>query len=203
MRTTANPRLSLARAGLAAGVLVFTLAACGTSKWGLPYRPDVQQGNWITAEQVAQLQQGMSREQVRFVLGTPTLTDVLHADRWDYPYFNKPGYGDVQQRKFTVWFENDRLVRWEGDPQPERQPFEPSDTGMTAAPGQDATPDNALRNESQSMPADQQAIESGRTTTEPDTTPGSPRPLINTTPPPDTAPGAPTPTGQNPVKVLM
>ena len=49
---------------------------------------------------------------------------MLHADRWDYPYYFKPGYGDAQERKFTVWFENDRLVRWEGDKQPELQPYQ-------------------------------------------------------------------------------
>ena len=61
---------------------------------------------------------------MRFALGSPTLTSVLHADRWDYPYYFKPGYGDAQERKFTVWFENDRLVRWEGDKQPELQPYQ-------------------------------------------------------------------------------
>jgi len=113
------------RAGLAALGLAVALAGCaGGSKWGFPYKIDVQQGNWITQEQVALLQPGMSREQVRFALGSPTLTSVLHADRWDYPYYFKPGYGDAQERKFTVWFENDRLVRWSGDEQPELQPFQ-------------------------------------------------------------------------------
>src|SRR3546814_5062970 len=79
------------------------LTACGGTHWGFPYRPDIQQGNWITSEQVAQLQQGQTREQVRFILGTPTLQDVFRTNRWDYPYYNKPGYGDEQERKFTVW----------------------------------------------------------------------------------------------------
>src|SRR5690606_7402506 len=104
-------------------------AACGTTNWGFPCRPDVQQGNWITSEQIAQLQKGMSREQVRFILGTPTLQDVFRSDRWDYPYYNKPGHGDEEQRAFTVWFEGNTLVRWEGDQQPDRQPFQKADTG--------------------------------------------------------------------------
>ena len=111
-------------AGLAAAAMVALLAGCSGEKWGFPYRASVQQGNWITQEQVATLQEGMTREQVRFVLGSPTLTSVLHADRWDYPYFYQPGTGDPQQRLFTVWFENDRLVRWQGDEQPEVQPFQ-------------------------------------------------------------------------------
>ena len=67
---------------------------------------------------------GMTREQVRFALGSPTLTSVLHADRWDYPYFFKPGYGKPSERKFTVYFQNDVVARWEGDAQPELQPFQ-------------------------------------------------------------------------------
>jgi outer membrane protein assembly factor BamE len=113
------------------------LSACGTTNWGFPYRPDVQQGNWITSEQVAQLQQGMTREQVRFILGTPTLQDIFRTNRWDYPYYNKPGYGEEQERKFTVWFEGDSLVRWEGDKQPDRQPFQKADTGMTPTESDD------------------------------------------------------------------
>ncbi|MFJ0855093.1 outer membrane protein assembly factor BamE [Bordetella bronchiseptica] len=111
--------------GLAVAVLAASaLTACSSGKWGFPYKAGVQQGNWITKEQVALLQQGMSREQVRFALGSPTLTSVLHADRWDYPYYFKPGYGKAQERQFTVWFENDHLVRWSGDEQPDLQPFQ-------------------------------------------------------------------------------
>lgn len=138
MLTTAKPIFSTLRAGLTASVLAMALSACGTTNWGFPYRPDVQQGNWITSEQVAQLQKGMTRDQVRFILGTPTLQDVFRTNRWDYPYFNKPGYGEEQERKFTVWFEGDSLVRWEGDPQPDRQPFQKADTGMTPVESGDA-----------------------------------------------------------------
>ncbi len=130
MLTTAKPFYRVLRAGLAAGVLATALAACGSTNWGFPYRPDIQQGNWITSEQVAQLKQGMTREQVRYILGTPTLQDIFHSNRWDYPYYNNPGYGEDQQRRFTVWFDGDSLTRWEGDKQPDRQPFQKADTGM-------------------------------------------------------------------------
>ncbi len=129
MLTTAKPVFSMLRAGTAASVLAVALSACGTTNWGFPYRPDVQQGNWITSGQVAQLQKGMTREQVRFILGTPTLQDVFRSNRWDYPYYIKPGYGEEQERKFTVWFEGDSLTAWEGDGQPDRQPFQKADTG--------------------------------------------------------------------------
>lgn len=112
------------KTALAATAIAAVVAGCSSDKWGFPYKAPVQQGNWITQEQVALLQPGMTREQVRFALGSPTLTSVLHADRWDYPYYFKPGYGDPQERKFTVWFDNDRLVRWEGDKQPDLQPFQ-------------------------------------------------------------------------------
>jgi len=111
------------RVGLAVASVVF-LAACSNEKWGFPFRHSVQQGNWITQEQVATLTTGMTREQVRFVLGSPTLTSALHADRWDYPYYYLPGTGVPQKRRFTVWFEGDHLARWSGDEQPEIQPFQ-------------------------------------------------------------------------------
>ncbi len=127
---TNSPRLGTRTAKIAVvALLAGVLAACGSvdrtgRAFWQPYRPNVQQGNWITQQQVALLRPGMTREQVRFALGTPTLTPVFHAERWDYPYFMKPGYGKTQERRFTVFFENDLLVRWEGDEQPRVQPFQ-------------------------------------------------------------------------------
>lgn len=120
------------KTGLAIAALAVALAGCSGNKWGFPYKAGIQQGNWITQEQVALLQPGMTREQVRFALGSPTLTSVLHANRWDYPYYYKPGYGEAQERKFTVWFENDRLTRWEGDKQPDLQPYQLNTPSATA-----------------------------------------------------------------------
>lgn len=117
---------------LAASVMALGLAGCGSTNWGFPYRATIQQGNWITTEQVAKLETGMTRDQVRFILGTPTLQDIFHAERWDYPYYNQPGYGKDELRKFTVWFENDQLTRWTGDEQPDRQPFQKADSGKEA-----------------------------------------------------------------------
>lgn len=121
-------------------VLLMSLTACGGGKWGFPYRIDVQQGNWITASQVDQLEIGMTREQVRFVLGTPTLQDIFFSDRWEYPYYLKPGYGDEELRTFTVWFDGDHLIRWEGSKQPDRQPFERADSGTQRATELDDEP---------------------------------------------------------------
>src|SRR5690606_8858701 len=135
---TNSSRVAGRSARLAAVALLATaLVACGSvdrtgRAFWQPYRPNVQQGNWVTQQQIALLRPGMTREQVRFALGTPTLTPVFHADRWEYPYFLKPGYGDTQERRFTVYFENDTLVRWEGDEQPRVQPFQ--DPNQATAP---------------------------------------------------------------------
>jgi outer membrane protein assembly factor BamE len=83
-----------------------------------PYRPDVHQGNVITQEMVDQLRQGMTREQVRFMLGTPLLVDEFHKDRWDYPYYLNPRTGPVQSRHLTLYFEDNKLVRFASDEMP-------------------------------------------------------------------------------------
>lgn len=80
-----------------------------------PYRIDVRQGNYLTQEMVARLRPGMTRDQVRFALGTPLVTDMFHANRWDYVYRFQPGRGDVQLRRLVVFFENDKLARVGGD----------------------------------------------------------------------------------------
>lgn len=117
------------KTALAATAVAVVMAGCSSDKWGFPYRAPVQQGNWITQEQIALLQPGMTREQVRFALGSPTLTSALHSDRWDYPYYFQPGKGQAEERNFTVWFDGNRLLRWDGDKQPTLQPFQLNATG--------------------------------------------------------------------------
>ena len=80
-----------------------------------PYRIEIQQGNYISQDMVAQLKPGMSKEQVRLALGTPLLTDVFHADRWDYVYWRETPDGKREQRKLTVFFEDGKLTRLDGD----------------------------------------------------------------------------------------
>jgi outer membrane protein assembly factor BamE len=80
-----------------------------------PYRIDVRQGNMVTQEMVAQLKPGLTREQVRFILGTPLVADMFHADRWDYVYRFQPGRGEVQERHLIVFFEGNKLARLGGD----------------------------------------------------------------------------------------
>lgn len=81
------------------------------------YRIDVQQGNVLNQEMVAQLKPGQTREQVRFILGTPMLADVFHAQRWDYVYrFQNGRTNAVETRRLSVFFNQDgRLERVAGD----------------------------------------------------------------------------------------
>ena len=100
-----------------------TLVGCSSGKWGFPYRAPIQQGNWVTAEQVSYLRVGLSQSQVLYALGTPTLIDIFHPNRWDYPYHFKPGYGKPVHRNLSLWFDgNGLLERWAHDPLPDTQP---------------------------------------------------------------------------------
>lgn len=87
------------------------------------YKMTVQQGNIITEELVNRLELGMTRAQVRYLLGTPLLTDIFHPDRWDYAYTIQRGHRPMEERKLTLWFEDEALVRIQGDfaPSPDRQ----------------------------------------------------------------------------------
>jgi outer membrane protein assembly factor BamE len=80
-----------------------------------PYRMVIQQGNFISQEMVAQLKPGMTKDQVRFVLGTPLVTDIFHADRWDYVFFRELPDGKREQRNLSVIFEKEKLARVLGD----------------------------------------------------------------------------------------
>jgi len=84
-----------------------------------PYVPDVVQGNFISSEQYAKLKLGMTREQVRQVLGTPLLASYFHANRWDYVFeFKRAGQRIGSERRVTVYFEGDKLVKFDGDALP-------------------------------------------------------------------------------------
>ncbi len=112
MMTSAASRLAVALLPLLAAGCSYVPKIPGVT----PYRMDVQQGNFVTQEMVSQLKPGMSRDQVRFVLGTPLLTDIFHADRWDYVYWREDGAtGKREERKLVVHFKEDRLLRVDGD----------------------------------------------------------------------------------------
>jgi outer membrane protein assembly factor BamE len=83
-----------------------------------PYRPDVHQGNIVSQEMVDQLRIGMTRDQVRFMLGTPLMTSEFRKDRIDYVYYLNPRRGPIQNRRLTLFFKENRLERFENDPMP-------------------------------------------------------------------------------------
>jgi outer membrane protein assembly factor BamE len=102
---------------LIAAVLVGLAACSNVPRIVTEYRIDVQQGNVLTQEMVSQLKPGQTRDQVRFLLGTPLLADIFHADRWDYVYRLENGRTSaVEIRKFSVFFNADgRLEKVSGD----------------------------------------------------------------------------------------
>ncbi len=85
------------------------------------YKMDVAQGNEITQEMVDQLRPGMTQSQVRYVMGTPLLTDTFNQNRWDYVYQMVEEDERTEKRRVTLYFENNRLVRLEGDLRPGAQ----------------------------------------------------------------------------------
>ena len=81
------------------------------------------QGNFVSKEQVEALKPGMSRQQVRDILGTPLLTSIFHADRWDYVFTLKRQGVPPQERKLAVFFKGNVLDRFEGDEMPSEAEF--------------------------------------------------------------------------------
>ncbi|MGD8176043.1 outer membrane protein assembly factor BamE [Marinimicrobium sp. ARAG 43.8] len=95
-------------------VLIASLTACSYFQFPGVHKIYVQQGHIITQEMLDQLETGMTKRQVRFVLGTPLLEDGFNQDRWDYYYNLKRGDNVLRERMLTVHFEDDQLVRYEG-----------------------------------------------------------------------------------------
>ena len=85
------------------------------------YKMTVQQGNIVTEEMIDRLEPGMTRNQVRYLLGTPVLVDIFHTDRWFYTYTIRRGHQDMEKRPLVVFFDGDEMVRVEGFIRPDRQ----------------------------------------------------------------------------------
>jgi outer membrane protein assembly factor BamE len=99
----------LPRFGILSALACLGLSAC-------VYRMDIQQGNLLAEDTIDQVQVGMSRSAVEFLLGTPMVADSFHTERWDYPYYLRRGRSsDVVRRWIIVYFEDDRVARIERD----------------------------------------------------------------------------------------
>jgi outer membrane protein assembly factor BamE len=92
-----------------------SLCACGFVGFPGVYKIDVEQGNIVTQEMADQLKPGMSRRQVRFILGTPLVEDTFNQDRWDYPYVKRNGNTILSEARLTVIFDGDTLLEVTGD----------------------------------------------------------------------------------------
>ncbi|TFV88170.1 outer membrane protein assembly factor BamE [Oxalobacteraceae bacterium OM1] len=94
-----------------------------------PYRIDVQQGNFVSQQMLAQLRdamknkEGVTPDQVRFILGTPLLNDVFHNERWDYPFLLKKRSGEIISSRVTVYFKGGRVSSVEGDQLPPEEQY--------------------------------------------------------------------------------
>ncbi len=133
-----RPSFSAGRAALLGATAAALLSGC-------VYRLDTQQGNILDSSQIEQVQVGMTRSQVRFVLGTPMIADPFDQSRWDYVYWQRRGTsGRVSKTQVTVWFEGDEVARIDrpasgalpGDrPAPKTLPAPGADGEDSAVPG--------------------------------------------------------------------
>ncbi len=113
--------------------LVLTLAAClltGCGYFQFPgiHRVEVQQGNIITQDMVDQLKPGMTKSQVRYIMGTPLVADTFNQNRWDYYYTRKDGNETLERESVTVFFEDDELTHITGDYLPAGAETRPAET---------------------------------------------------------------------------
>lgn len=116
---------------LGAALSVLLLAGCAASRQSddgffakiTPYRIEIVQGNVVTSEQAARIKPGLSRLQVRDILGTPLITDPFHADRWDYLFTLRRDGLPNQRRSVVVWFDGDKLKAIEAPDLPSERDF--------------------------------------------------------------------------------
>lgn len=107
-------------AAVALSLSLLLAAACSRSidgSWNPPllYKVNIQQGNALEQHMLSMLKPGMTRDQIRFIMGTPVLVDPFRQDRWDYVYTFQEGGGLPARRHVILYFEGDRLVRVAGD----------------------------------------------------------------------------------------
>lgn len=115
-------------------LLALLCVSCNASLPSItPFKMDIQQGNVVTSKMMLQLKPGMTKSQVRFVMGTPLIQDGFHPDRWDYFYQMQKQGKIIEQRRVTMDFENDALVRIRGD-------VIPAGSGQSVAEPQAVTP---------------------------------------------------------------
>ena len=99
-------------------LVVLALLVTGLAGCGIIYKPDIQQGSVLNTENVEQLKPGMTKTQVLALLGEPSIASPFDQNRWDYVSTLQKRGGKIDEKIFTVYFENDVLARTEGDYRP-------------------------------------------------------------------------------------
>jgi len=118
--TNLSASLRSTRVSLALSLLCAALSLSGCIT---PYHIEVVQGNFVSREQLQALSPGMTRNQVRDILGTPLITSPFHANRWDYAFTIRRQGAEPQQRKLSVFFKVDQFERLEADELPSESEF--------------------------------------------------------------------------------
>jgi len=96
-------------------ILAICVAGCDVAPKLTPYRIEIQQGNYVTQDMVARLTPGLTRDQVRFVLGTPLVSDIFHDERWDYVFMRQRANSpEIEYGRIAVFFEGGKLKRVDG-----------------------------------------------------------------------------------------
>ena len=167
-------------------LLLSLLAGCSIAPIG-PHRIDVQQGNALDQENVARLKPGLNRSQVRFLLGTPLVVDPFRNDRWDYVYVYYKAGRLAEQKRITLFFDGDTLVRIEGDLPPKTEPAAEAVSVPAATPAPQPAPQPAERpaaTETRAMPAEPAPQAQALTQSEPATPAPQPTPRAAVEPAP-------------------
>lgn len=118
------------------------LSACGSSVPKMkPFKMEIQQGNVVTSKMLLQLRPGMTKSQVKFIMGTPLIIDSFHSNRWDYFYQMRQSGKVTEQRRVILDFEKELLARVRGDVVPQGTPgAEPAQEGNTYASAKSVNP---------------------------------------------------------------
>jgi len=133
-------------------LLALFCVSCSTSLSSFkPYRMDIQQGNVVTSKMMLQLRPGMTRSQVRFIMGSPLIQDRFHGNRWDYFYQMRKDGKIIEQRRVILEFENDGLARVRGD-------VIPLESGQHELATPATTPESISRNAAAKPKADEKGL---------------------------------------------
>lgn len=97
------------------GLILCALSGCGFAGSPGVYRIDIEQGNLVDQDMIERLAPGMSRRQVRFIMGSPLVEDTFNPHRWDYPYVIRNGRNIIREARVSIYFENERLSEIHGD----------------------------------------------------------------------------------------